>query len=123
MKCSRCWNSTEHSYRECSETKCVCGKPLTQDQVVCFNYDAHPATAKFENELPRIISIALEAYREGKAAADETSGDPPSVDKSKHPPGAKDKGGRKNTRAFVASIIAEELARRGVSDECLDHSA
>ena len=57
-KCSRCWNSGEHSYRECSETKCACGKPLTQGQVVCFNYDAHPPTAKFKNGLPQSVSIA-----------------------------------------------------------------
>ena len=125
VKCSRCWNSTEHSYRECSETKCVCGKPLTQGQIVCFNYDAHPATAKFKNGLPRSVSIALEAYRKGKAAAGATSGGSPSGDKSKYIPGTKGKGkgGKKNTRAFVASIVADELARRGVSDESLDHSA
>ena len=125
VKCSRCWNSAEHSYRDCSETKCVCGKPLTQGQVVCFNYDAHPATAKFKNGLPRSVSIALEAYRKGKAAAGATSGGSPSGDKSKYIPGTKGKGkgGKKNTRAFVASIVADELARRGVSDESLDHSA
>ena len=125
VKCSRCWNSTEHSYRECSATKCVCGNHLSQGQVVCFNYDAHPATAKFKNGLPRSVSIALEAYRKGKAAAGATSGGSHSGDKSKNTPGAKAKGrgGKKNTRAFVASIVADELARRGASDESLDHSA
>ena len=50
---------------------------------------------------------------------------PPAVTRAStsREPLVKDKGGRKNTRAFVASIVAEELARRGVSDECLDHSA
>ena len=77
--------------------------------------------------LLNLKTVFLEAYlsllRRTAKARPQLGRHSPSCDKSKYIPGTKGKGGRKNTRAFVASIIAEELARRGVSDECLDHSA
>ena len=56
-KCTRCWNRITHTYKDCSESKCVCGKPLAARQVVCYNYDAHPSSAQFKEKIPRSVSI------------------------------------------------------------------
>ena len=123
VKCTRCWNSTSHSYRDCTETKCLCGKPLTQGQIVCYNYDAHPPSAQFRETVPRSVSIALEAYRRGRSiAGDNAPRNNSGNDRNQAPKGGRGRGGRKNARAFAASV-AEELARRGASSESLDRSA
>ena len=120
-KCTRCWRSTSHGFKECTESKCVCGKTLSPGQVVCYNYDAHPSTAQFKDKIPRSVAIALEAYRQGKASTGVTTQGGPTTGKGN--PGVTTRGkGKKSAKAFAATI-AEELARRGVTDESLDHSA
>ena len=120
-KCTRCWNSTTHTFKECNESKCVCGKPLAVGQVVCYNYDAHPSSAQFKEKIPRSVSIALDAYRRGKAAAGGSTQSNSSSDKGKQSDSHKGKA-RKGAKAFAATV-AEELARRGVTGESLDHTA
>ena len=120
-KCTRCWKNTSHGFKECTESKCVCGKTLLSVQVVCYNYDAHPSTAQFKDKIPRSVAIALEAYRQGKASTGATTQGGPTTGKGN--PGVTTRGkGKKSAKAFAATI-AEELARRGVTDESLDHSA
>ena len=123
QKCTRCWNSTSHSFRDCKETKCACGKPLTADQIVCFNYDSHSPSAQFPDKVPRSIAIVLDAYRRGKAtnATNSSSSTPPDGKGNSQPSGGKSRG-KRGAKAFAATI-ADELARRGVSGDSLDRSA
>ena len=70
-KCTRCWQTIGHSFRTCSEAECVCGKPLSSGQMFCYNYDNHPASAKFTDKPPRMLMQVLEAYKRGGEAEDE----------------------------------------------------
>ena len=118
-KCTRCWQSTTHGYRDCQETKCVCGATLAPGQAICYNYDTHSSNAKFtEDRLPKALSRELEAYRRGKNAF------------SPHSPSGTPEGSKPNTRSkakksakAMAATVAEELIRRGITGENLDSTA
>ena len=43
----------------CPETKCICGQALVADQPICFNYDNHPANAKFTDSAPKALARIL----------------------------------------------------------------
>ena len=118
QKCTRCWNSNTHWYRECKETKCVCGKPLSTDQVVCFNYDSHPPSAQFTDKVPRSVAIVLDAYRRGKASGGTNTASAPPTGKTT----TTRTRGKKGARAFVANV-SDDLARRGASGDSLDRTA
>ena len=118
VKCTRCWqNPTNHNYRNCTETKCVCGQPLSPDQPICYNYDNHPASAKFTESVPKMLVRILEAYKRGSSG---TSNQGSSSNKPK-PMTTRSKN-KKGARAMAASL-AEEMTRRGVTGENLDHEA
>lgn len=119
-KCTRCWQKgAAHGYRECSETKCVCGATLAPGQAICYNYDNHSSHAKFtEDRMPKALTRELEAYRRGKNA----SSSPVSL--------ASSGGNKPNTRSkakksakAMAVTVAEELIRRGITGENLDTTA
>ena len=119
--CTRCWKTnTGHNFRNCPETKCICGQPLVADQPICFNYDNHPANAKFTDSVPKALARILEAYKRGAAGAASPSGQATPHNKAK-PMTTRSKS-RKGARAMAASV-AEELVRRGVTGENLDHEA
>ena len=121
-RCTRCWQITGHSYRDCTETKCLCGRTLTQGQSICYNYDNHPANAKCtEDRVPKVLEKILDAYRRGKGtAATNTIPDAPSTSK---PMGSNNKRkGNRNIKAMAACVV-EELIRRGITGENLDSSA
>ena len=119
--CTRCWKTnTGHNFRNCPETKCICGQPLVVDQPICFNYDNHPANAKFTDSIPKTLARILEAYKRGAAGLAPSPGQATSQNKAK-PMTARSKS-RKGARAMAASV-AEELVRRGVTGENLDREA
>ena len=115
-KCTRCWQTSGHNYRTCSEAKCICGKPLSSGQVICYNYDNHPSSAKFTDKPPRMLMQILEAYKrggEGRPVPATTSNNPP---KSTITTRNKRKKGVK----AMSADIADDLIRRGVDPESLD---
>ena len=119
--CTRCWKTnTEHNFRNCPETKCLCGQPLVADQPICFKYDNHPANAKFTDSVPKALARILEAYKRGAAGAASPSGRATPQNKAK-PMTTRSKS-RKGARAMAASV-AEELARRGITGENLNREA
>ena len=121
-KCSRCWQTTAHSYRDCKEAKCACGQPLANGQPICYNYDNHPANAKFtDDRLPNSLAKILEAYRRGKSnATPQQSGQapPPSA-----PRGTMTRGKAKKLAKAMAANFVEELTKRGISNESLDKTS
>ena len=121
-KCTRCWQATNHSYRDCIEPKCFCGSSLGQGQPICYNYDNHPPNAKFpEDRMPKILQKVLDAYHRGKgtAATAITCINP----SSSKPTGSTARSkSKRNVKAMAASVV-EELIRRGISGENLDRSA
>ena len=119
-KCTRCWAVTAHDYRNCKETKCICGKPLENGQLVCFNYDNHQPGAQFPaDKIPPSVAAVLDAYKRGRAAT--TSGGQPPHKEGHGGKQAKGKN-RRGTKAFAASV-AEELIRRGAGGRNLDSMA
>ena len=119
--CTRCWKTnTGHNFRNCPESKCICGQTLAADQPICYNYDNHPASAKFTDSVPKALARLLEAYKRGAAGAASSSGSATPQNKAK-PMTTRSKS-RKGARAMAASV-AEELVRRGVTGENLDRQA
>ena len=112
---------TSHTFKECTESKCVCGKPLAVGQVVCYNYDAHPSSAQFKEKIPRSVSIALDAYRRGKAAAGGSTQSNSSSDKGKQSDSHKGKA-RKGAKAFAATVRsdAETVLKDGAMGRYLE---
>ena len=127
-KCTRCWNPVGHSYKDCSETKCACGKSLANGQVICFNYDNHPPSLQFTDKIPRSLQPIIDAYRKGRSSCTGGSGvgaTSSSASTSSTSGGRSNQlrnRNRPNTRAFAANV-AEELLRRGVGGNNLDQSA
>ena len=121
-RCTRCWQITSHSYRDCTETKCLCGSNLSQGQSICFNYDNHPANAKFsEDRMPKALEKILDAYRRGKGTAVMNTN--PNATSTPKPKGSHNKRkGNRNIKAMAASV-AEELIRRGITGDNLDRSS
>ena len=126
-RCTRCWALAGHGYKDCNETKCACGKSLGFGQPICYFYDSHPPNLQFTEKIPHSLLPVIEAFRNGKTSCSSASN--PAVQSSTFAQTAKGgkanqpkTRGRKNTRAFAASI-AEELLRRGVSANNLDQSA
>ena len=118
VKCTRCWKTNpNHNYRNCPETKCSCGQPLSSDQPICYNYDNHPASAKFTEGVPKMLARVLEAFKRGSAGTGN-QGTPQSKPKSMT---TRSKG-KKGPRAMAATV-ADELARRGVTDDNLDRES
>ena len=115
-KCTRCWQNATHGYRECSETKCVCGTPLSPNQAICYNYDNHQANAKFtEDRFPKALIRELEAYRRGKGASSaQAASSTPNTNR----PNTRSRT-KKSAKAMAVSV-AEELIRRGITGENLD---
>ena len=127
-KCTRCWNNSSHGYKECTETKCACGRSLSPDQVICFNYDNHPPSAQFPEKLPRSLAAVLDAYRRGKTAfsTGKSSNSPAQQQSPPKLPDRKLSTPRSNTKSAtkaLAAQVAEELIRRGVAGDGLDTSA
>ena len=120
VKCTRCWQTTtSHNFRNCPETKCICGQPLATDQPICFNYDKHPANAKFTDSIPKMLARILDAYKRG-SAGNSSPGQQNPPNKAK-PMTTRSKS-KKGARAMAASV-AEELVRRGITGEGLDREA
>ena len=120
-KCTRCWQVTRHNFRSCTETKCACGKPLAPDQPICYNYENHPASAKFADSPPKMLMQILEAYKRGgpgSSAPSNTPSQSSTADGSGKSMTTRSRF-RKGTKAMAASV-AEELIRRGVTGENLD---
>ena len=119
-RCTRCWKGG-HIYRDCNETKCVCGKTLTAGQPICYGYDSHPTSAQFpEGKFPKFLADIIEAFRRGKSTLQSAPSPPPNAGKSKNGPVTRSKF-RKGAKAMAAHV-AEELVRRGVAGENLDKS-
>ena len=110
--CTRCWQVTSHNYRSCSESKCACGQPLASDQLICYNYDNHPASAKFTDSVPKMLSRILDAYKKGSTGQQTPNKANQPVTRSRS----------KKAKAMAASV-AEELIRRGVTGENLDRES
>ena len=121
-KCTRCWNVSNHDYRSCQETRCACGKPLANGQLICFNYDNHPPSAQFPEKIPPALASVLDAYKRGKAAnapSGISSSQPPNKTRSQPPRGNNSK---KSAKAMAAHLL-QELTRQGVVGSNLDSSA
>ena len=112
-KCTRCWQVDSHSYRFCTESKCACGASLAPGQVVCFNYESHPATMKFINKMPRFIETALQSAKQLKGGQrTQNSG-----------ANSRGKGGRFEGTRRVSVMSAQsinEQVKSGPPDETLD---
>ena len=118
VKCTRCWQpNPKHNYRNCTETKCVCGQPLSAEQPICYNYDNHPVSAKFSEGVPKMLALVLEAFKRGSAGGNNQSSP-----QNKPKPMTTRRKGKKGSRAMVATV-AEELVRRGVTKENLDRES
>ena len=86
-KCTRCWSSTSHAFRDCQETRCVCGKPLTAGQLICYNYDNYQPSAQFPEKVPPALASSLEAYKKGRSSCSAPANPPTHVaGKGKHQP-------------------------------------
>ena len=120
-KCTRCWQiASSHNFRNCSETKCICGHPLATDQPICYNYDNHPSNAKFTEAVPRTLARVLEAYKRGSAGTSSSANQQNPQNKARSMT-TRSKS-KKGARAMAASVV-EELVRRGVTGENLDREA
>ena len=120
-KCTRCWQvTTNHNYRNCTATKCICGQPLAAEQPICYNYENHSTNAKFTDHVPKMLARILEAYKRGSTggSTSTTATSPATQTDSKNPVTTRSKS-KKAARAMAATL-AEELARIGVTGENLD---
>ena len=114
QKCTRCWMSSNHNFKNCTSQKCACGAPLNKDQSLCFEYDNHPTRMKFQNKVPKAVADMLEAFRRGKSTNSGSS-------TSKTYGESSSRGGTKyNKIGALAAQVAEELVRRGITGEGLD---
>ena len=109
--CTRCWRPG-HSHKTCNSTECGCGSPLAPGQLICFGYDAHPATMRFRGRIPNFLSEALESHKRCSSANMAKSGG--HKFQRQKLPWPKDK--KRSISALAAQVI-EELARRGFTDE------
>ena len=121
-KCTRCWASTAHGYRDCNESKCGCGKSLAIGQQICYNYDNHPPAMQFSDKIPHHLAALLDAYRSGRSSGGSASNTNTGHGGSKGKAGNAFSKGKKGTKALAASV-AEELIRRGAGGQNLDSSA
>ena len=118
VKCTRCWqNTTNHNYRNCTEAKCICGQSLTTDQPICYNYDNHPASAKFTDGMPKMLARILEAYKRGSAGGNNQN-----TLQGKSKSMTTRSKSKKGPRAMSATV-AEDLAHRVVTNENLDRES
>ena len=95
---------------------------LANHRPLCYNYDNHPANAKFtDDRLPNSLAKILEAYRRGKSnTTPQQSGQapPPSA-----PRGTMTRGKAKKLAKAMAANFVEELTKRGISNESLDKTS
>ena len=99
--CTRCWKTNAgHNFRNCPETKCICGQLLAANQPICFKYDNHPANAKLIDPVQEALARILEACKRGASGA--ASHDPPEQgeahDHEKQVPGRSSSCGRVGRR-------------------------
>ena len=117
-KCTRCWSTTAHTYRECREPKCACGNLLANGQLICYNYENHATSMKFPDKVPQSLVEVLQAYKRGQASSTTAQNEHQS---GKGKSGTGSGKGKKATKALAATV-AEELIRRGVIGHNLDTS-